>query len=111
MDLLNSLYQATICFCGVIALTLYYITLWTRTSAKIRTAPVPAGAWPLIGHLPMLSEPRIPHITLGVLADKSGPALTLRLGLHKALVVSSQEVAKECFTTNDKAFATRSRLR
>ncbi|PIA52419.1 hypothetical protein AQUCO_01000351v1 [Aquilegia coerulea] len=68
---------------------------------------MPVGAWPLLGHLPMLSEPRLPHITLGALADKYGPVFTVRLGLHKAIVINSWEVAKECFTTNDKLFATR----
>ncbi|KAE8654392.1 Cytochrome P450 82C4 [Hibiscus syriacus] len=36
------------------------------------------------------------------------PAST-RLGIHRALVVSNWEVAKECFTTNDKVFLTRSK--
>ncbi|KAL6012488.1 hypothetical protein ACLOJK_002977 [Asimina triloba] len=41
------------------------------------------------------------------MADKLGPAFMLRLGLRPTLVVSSWEVAKECFTTNDKVFASR----
>ncbi|PIA52418.1 hypothetical protein AQUCO_01000350v1 [Aquilegia coerulea] len=109
MELLTPVYLTTI-FSGVFAFaSIYflYIILWRRTSANIRTAPEPAGAWPLIGHLPMLFEPQIPHIVLGDLADKYGPAFTIRFGLHKALVVSSWEVAKECFTTNDKALASR----
>ncbi|QHO53266.1 Methyltetrahydroprotoberberine 14-monooxygenase [Arachis hypogaea] len=31
----------------------------------------------------------------------------IRLGIHKTLVVSSKEMAKECFTINDMAFASR----
>ncbi|KAK9233534.1 hypothetical protein WN943_023784 [Citrus x changshan-huyou] len=31
------------------------------------------------------------------------------MGLNRALVVSNWEIAKECFTTNDKAFASRPR--
>ncbi|KAK6145127.1 hypothetical protein DH2020_021947 [Rehmannia glutinosa] len=45
--------------------------------------------------------------TLGAMADKYGPIFTLRLGSHRALVVSNWEVIKECFTTNDRVFATR----
>ena len=41
------------------------------------------------------------------MADKYGPVFTIRLGVHKALIISSREMAKECFTTNDKAFANR----
>ncbi|KAF9608872.1 hypothetical protein IFM89_011910 [Coptis chinensis] len=86
---------------------LYSIPWKRKLKAKKTEAPEPVGAWPFIGHLPMLFEPRIPHIVLGALADKYGPAFTIRLGVHKALVVSSWEVAKECFTTNDKIFANR----
>ena len=41
------------------------------------------------------------------MADKYGPIFCVRLGLKKALVVSSWEVAKKCYTTSDKVFATR----
>ncbi|KAF5178174.1 Cytochrome p450 [Thalictrum thalictroides] len=100
-------YVTAICSGLLASIYILYIIISRKTNAKIRTAPEPAGAWPLIGHLPMLSEPRIPHIVLGDLADKYGPVFTIRFGLHKALVVSSWEVAKECFTTNDKALASR----
>ena len=49
------------------------------------------------------------HLTFGEMADKYGPIFFLGLGLEKALVVSSWEVAKEGYTTNDKVFATRPR--
>ncbi|RVW58388.1 Protopine 6-monooxygenase [Vitis vinifera] len=39
---------------------------------------------------------------LGDMADKYGPIFCIHLGLRKALVVSRWEVAKECYTTNDK---------
>ncbi|XP_043722114.1 xanthotoxin 5-hydroxylase CYP82C4-like [Telopea speciosissima] len=45
--------------------------------------------------------------TLGDIADKYGQAVTLRLGVHKALLISGREVIKECFTTHDKILATR----
>ncbi|KAL5847521.1 hypothetical protein ACOSQ3_011045 [Xanthoceras sorbifolium] len=41
------------------------------------------------------------------MADKYGPAFTIRLGSRNAIVVSSWEVVKECFTVNDKALASR----
>ncbi|KAI9180206.1 hypothetical protein LWI28_002284 [Acer negundo] len=41
------------------------------------------------------------------MADKYGKVFLICLGIHRALVISSWEVAKECFTTNDKVFSTR----
>ena len=43
------------------------------------------------------------------MADKYGPIFCIHLGLRKALVVGNWEVAKECYTTNYKVFATRPR--
>jgi len=77
-------------------------------SAATRKAPPEAsGAWPLIGHLHLLGGSEPPHVTLGHMADRYGPVFSLRLGAYKTLVVSDWEMAKECFTVNDKAFANR----
>ncbi|XP_021749408.1 cytochrome P450 82C4-like [Chenopodium quinoa] len=60
----------------------------------------------LIGHLHLLGE--LPHITLGKLADKYGQIFMIKLGIHRALVVSTAEMAKECLGgTNDKVFLNR----
>ncbi|KAG8634870.1 xanthotoxin 5-hydroxylase CYP82C4 [Manihot esculenta] len=70
--------------------------------------PEAAGSWPIIGHLHLLGgAKRLLHRTFGSMADELGPIFSLRLGIHRALVVSNWEVAKECFTTNDKVFPTR----
>ncbi|OMP09866.1 Cytochrome P450 [Corchorus olitorius] len=44
------------------------------------------------------------------MADKFGPIYSLKLGQHRVLVVSSWEIAKDCFTTNDKTLATRASI-
>ncbi|MBA0820804.1 hypothetical protein Gohar_022413, partial [Gossypium harknessii] len=44
------------------------------------------------------------------LADKYEGIFTIKLGVHTALVVIHWEIAKECLTINDKAFATRPKL-
>ncbi|KAL9327700.1 hypothetical protein ACSQ67_002703 [Phaseolus vulgaris] len=41
------------------------------------------------------------------MAEKHGPIFTIKLGSYKVLVLSSWEIAKECFTVHDKAFSTR----
>ncbi|XP_040997515.1 xanthotoxin 5-hydroxylase CYP82C4-like [Juglans microcarpa x Juglans regia] len=75
---------------------------------KSKEAPEPAGAWPIIGHLHLLGGgDELLYRIFGTMADKYGPAFNIRLGSRRAFVVSSWEVAKECFTINDKALASR----
>uniref|UniRef100_A0A161ZY54 Cytochrome P450 n=1 Tax=Daucus carota subsp. sativus TaxID=79200 RepID=A0A161ZY54_DAUCS len=69
--------------------------------------PEPSGKWPLIGHFHLLGANKILHHTLGDMADRYGPVFSLKLGINRTLVVTSWEVAKECFTTQDKVFASR----
>lgn len=77
-------------------------------TTKAPPPPEAGGAWPLIGHLHLLVRSKQPpHVTLGNMADKYGPIFTFRSGVRKTLVVSNYEMAKQCFTTNDKAFASR----
>ncbi|KAG8632548.1 cytochrome P450 CYP82D47 [Manihot esculenta] len=79
----------------------------SRKACKKRALPEPAGAWPVIGHLRLLAGSQPPHVILGKLADKYGPIFTIKLGVHRAVIVSDWKIAKECFTSNDKAFANR----
>ncbi|KAI3932336.1 hypothetical protein MKW92_002803 [Papaver armeniacum] len=94
---------------GLCAFLFYYVLAFRNNykKSKINNAPEVAGAWPIIGHLHHLVGGKLIHETFGAMADKYGPAFTIRMGPHKALVVSSWEVAKECFTTNDMVFNSR----
>ncbi|XP_004291926.1 PREDICTED: cytochrome P450 CYP82D47-like [Fragaria vesca subsp. vesca] len=90
---------------------LLWITKASNTNvATKKGAPEAAGAWPLVGHLPLLGGSLPPHITLGNMADKYGPVFTIKLGVHRSLIVSSWDMAKECLTTNDRVFANRPKL-
>lgn len=71
--------------------------------------PEAKGGWPVIGHLRFLSGPDLPHIVLSNMADTYGPVFTIRLGVYRALIVSSWEGAKECFTTNDVVLSNRTK--
>ncbi|KAJ0829124.1 putative cytochrome P450 [Helianthus annuus] len=51
--------------------------------------PEAAGSWLIIGHLHLIAGSQVPHILLGSMADYIS------------------EMAKECFTTNDRVFASR----
>ncbi|KAK3016554.1 hypothetical protein RJ639_005815 [Escallonia herrerae] len=72
-----------------------------------RMPPEAARAWPIIGHLHLLGGSQLLQQTLGSLADIYGPIFTIKLGVHRALVVSDWKMAKECLTTNDVVFASR----
>ncbi|KAK1560437.1 hypothetical protein Q3G72_026672 [Acer saccharum] len=92
------------------AITFLCLTINTTIRNKrkgFRNPPEPAGAWPIIGHLHLLGSNQLLHRTLGGMADKHGKAFLIRLGIHRALVISSWEVTRECFTTNDKVLSTR----
>ncbi|TYH18561.1 hypothetical protein ES288_A05G281700v1 [Gossypium darwinii] len=99
---------------GIFALLLFSYLLFTtvitrKSSSKKKKAPEIGGARPFLSHLHLLGGPKPAHITLGNFADAYRPIFTFRLGMHPTLVVSNWEMAKECFTTNDKAFASRPR--
>ncbi|KAK4268243.1 hypothetical protein QN277_024926 [Acacia crassicarpa] len=100
---------------AIISILLFSLLLWIRAqknSPNQRTegkllAPEPSGALPILGHLHLLgAQAPLAHI-LASFADKYGPIFTIRLGAFPALVVSSQDAIKDCFTTNDKTLAYR----
>ncbi|XP_054818277.1 cytochrome P450 CYP82D47-like isoform X2 [Prosopis cineraria] len=95
----------------ILVYAIFNISKSNRNKTNARKPPPEAsGAWPVIGHLHLLGGSKPPHITLGNMADKYGPIFTVRLGVHPTLIVSSSDIAKECFTVNDRAFASRPRL-
>ncbi|KAE8100588.1 hypothetical protein FH972_018474 [Carpinus fangiana] len=96
---------------GLLAVILFSYYLVRRSRVGLpKIAPIVAGAWPVIGHLPLLGGTKPLHVTLGAMAEKYGPIFTIHLGLQRALVISSWEMAKECFTTNDLAVSWRPKL-
>ncbi|KAK6131158.1 hypothetical protein DH2020_035098 [Rehmannia glutinosa] len=110
-----------LCFTALVTLVTLFITFFSlvsspgkRDNRKIQNnkklPPEADGGWPLIGHLRLLSGPDLPHIILSNMADKYGPVFSIRLGVHRALIVSSWEIAKECFTTNDIIFSNRPKV-
>ncbi|KAI3959397.1 hypothetical protein MKW98_018987 [Papaver atlanticum] len=80
---------------------------WNRRRLSPASAPEVEGAWPIVGHLPQLIGSTPLFKILADMSDKYGPIFIVRFGMYPTLVVSSWEVSKECFTTNDKLFASR----
>ncbi|KAL5101220.1 hypothetical protein RYX36_005547 [Vicia faba] len=91
---------------------LYYLFL--NKSSKLvshsKEAPIVQGAWPILGHLPLLKASQGPHRVLGALADKYGPLINIKLGSKRVLVISNWEMAKECFTKMDSIVSNRPKL-
>lgn len=92
---------------AILFVTVIAFLLLKRKRVNKLEAPRVKGAWPIIGHLPLLAGSKLPHHVLSDMADKYGPIFTMKLGAHQVLVVSNAEMAKECYTTNDKSFASR----
>ncbi|KAF3772733.1 Cytochrome P450 82C4 [Nymphaea thermarum] len=70
--------------------------------------PMPAGWLPVVGHMHLLSsKSQVLKETFSRWHEEYGPVLMLQLGFRRMLVVSSWQMAKECFTTNDLTFSNR----
>nr|GMD43527.1 cytochrome P450 CYP82D47-like [Ipomoea batatas] len=101
---------STIACTFVVVLFFLCKTLLSNHKHNEKPPPEPAGAWPIIGHLHLLSGGRKPpHLILASLADKYGPIFRMRLGAQQVVVVSDAKTAQECFTVKDKKLATRPR--
>ncbi|XP_007226806.2 cytochrome P450 CYP82D47 [Prunus persica] len=96
---------------GILAILLfsYFIIKRSCSGAKAKGSKPPkvGGGWPLLGHLYLFGGSQLPHITLASLVDKYGPIFTVNIGIYSALVISTWEAAKDCFTTNDKVISSR----
>jgi len=104
----NYLNTTTIGLLSLILFCLFFYNPFKFFQGK--EAPTVAGAWPILGHLPLLAASKTPHRTLGALAEKYGPIFTIQLGSKKALVINNWKIAKECFTTNDMVVSSRPKL-
>ncbi|KAK8650792.1 hypothetical protein V6N13_140418 [Hibiscus sabdariffa] len=89
---------------------LYFFSKLTPKNPKKTCIPQPSGSLPLIGHLHLLSGKQTVCKQLATMADNHGPLFSLKLGTHRVLVVSSWEIAKDCFTINDLTLATRANI-
>ncbi|KAE8684617.1 Cytochrome P450 82G1 [Hibiscus syriacus] len=94
----------------LLLLFLYILSRKKPKNSQKDCIPEPSGSLPLIGHLHLLTGKETLCKRLATMADKHGPLYSLKLGTHRVLVVSSWEIAKDCFTTNDRTLATRASI-
>ncbi|CAK9315612.1 unnamed protein product [Citrullus colocynthis] len=91
------------------ALLLFLAFLFLRQlRTRRRNLPPSPPSVPIIGHLHLLKRPT--HRNFQNVAAKYGPIFTFRFGSRLALIVSSLQIAQECFTKNDLIFANRPRM-
>ncbi|KAD4888710.1 hypothetical protein E3N88_20783 [Mikania micrantha] len=109
MDPFSFLQNYTLIIAAASALTLaLYFLLLTPKTTKHRAIPEASGAWPIVGHFNLFrGSSDLPHRTLAALAVKHGPIFTVRLGIHRVLVVHNWQLAKEIFTTHDVIISNR----
>lgn len=100
-----------ILLCGLFAVTfLWRITrIHARSNKTVPRPPETVGTLPFIGHLHLLGANKILHQLFGAMADKYGPIFSLQLQSQRTVVISNWEVARECFTIQDKVFPSRPR--
>ncbi|KAF2292568.1 hypothetical protein GH714_025632 [Hevea brasiliensis] len=72
-----------------------------------QVSPGSTSGLPIIGHLHQLGGKKSLARTLGEMADKYGSIFALRLGVHRTVIITDHKAMKDCFTTNDKLFASR----
>lgn len=90
-----------------------YLRLSSAKSTQ-KSPPAAGGARPFTGHLHLMvggSSAQLPHINLAALSDEYGPIFTIRLGVRRAVVVSSWDLAKALFTTCDAAVSSRPKVK
>ncbi|CAN6322518.1 unnamed protein product [Urochloa humidicola] len=89
----------------VLFLFLLHHLLGLASKNKCVRLPPSPPAIPFLGHLHLVKTPF--HAALARLAARHGPMFSMRLGSRRAVVVSSPECARECFTEHDVSFANR----
>ncbi|XP_051126836.1 cytochrome P450 76T24-like [Andrographis paniculata] len=90
--------------CLIISITIYTTLFLVQRSKSTRRRGLrlPPGPYPfpVIGNLFQIG--RNPHRSLARLSKTYGPLMSLKVGCHNIVVVSSPEVAKEMFTKHDR---------
>ncbi|KAI9216374.1 cytochrome P450, partial [Blastocladiella britannica] len=79
------------------------------TAAQLPLPPAPAGAWPFLGHLPLVAaHAAAPDALFAKLAATHGPVVMLQMGpSSRLLIISAIAPAKEALATRGKHFSSR----
>ncbi|KAH9312145.1 hypothetical protein KI387_027180, partial [Taxus chinensis] len=109
MELNGFISPANMNWVALAALGFATVFIW-GIFVRSKTPPGPR-ALPIIGHFHLMTDNTKPiHQIISSLSAKYGPIMHLRFGSRSVLVISSSELAKQCYSTNDLAFASRPQL-
>ncbi|KAL1564193.1 cytochrome P450 81Q32-like [Salvia divinorum] len=97
--------EVLIFFAVTLSLVLSIFLIYKLSPPRHRLPPSPAVAFPIIGHLHLLKQPL--HRNFHRLSQSTGPIFSLKLGIRRAVVVSSPPLVEECFTKKDVVLANR----
>nr|GMD89088.1 cytochrome P450 CYP82D47-like [Ipomoea batatas] len=112
MELLKDLYPSLVFLAIVLCVVIQYLAHNNKSGKqKQKSPPEAAAGWPILGHLHIFSGSKLAHVELGNMADKYGPAFTIRIGVHRALVVSDWKLVKELSTVHDVHVSSRPKFR
>ncbi|XP_024993052.1 geraniol 8-hydroxylase-like [Cynara cardunculus var. scolymus] len=95
-------YAAFFLFLSSLLTFIYALTIFGRRNSRLPPGPYP---FPIIGNL--LQVGNKPHHSLAILSKRYGPFMSLMLGSKTTIVISSPDMAKEFFHTNDQSFSGR----
>nr|GMD84853.1 cytochrome P450 CYP82D47-like [Ipomoea batatas] len=109
--LLQDLNNTSIIVVAIAFLILFHYVSHKNKSWKQKSPPEAGGAWPILGHHYLFRGSKLPHVALGDMADKYGPIFTIRIGVHKVLVISDWKLAKELSTSHDVHISSRPKFR
>ncbi|XLU46305.1 hypothetical protein S245_041119 [Arachis hypogaea] len=94
--------------CLTLPLFIFFFFQKQTHNKKKDFPPGPRGL-PIIGNLHQLDNSSL-YLQLFEFSKKYGPIFSLQLGLRKAIVISSPELAKEALKNHDREFAGRPNL-
>ncbi|CAM8973939.1 unnamed protein product [Rhodiola kirilowii] len=89
----------------LLLVTIFWVLRKLKNSPRLPPSPY---ALPIIGHLHLIAP--IPHQALYNLSIKHGPLMHIKLGSVQCVAVSSADMAKEVFRTNETCFMNRPKL-
>lgn len=101
-------YNGTWIASGLLLIVLFLVSKRRLSWTQRRRLPPGPAPWPVIGNMHLIAKGgMLLHHMLASLAKEYGPLMTLKLGSHTTVVVTSSKMAKEILKTQNQYFCSR----